>query len=150
MSSIGIDANVNKDEVVKLNNEMEADIVYENKSFAWLKFLWIIPLIFLALIVFIGSIYLTQVNIVPDNVVGSNYSAMGYSVISDSYSVNMGDISVGSKVILGDSESYTGPYLSDYNSMTVRDISNKVIYLEGSSGKTAKVSIYDILYIINR
>lgn len=152
MESIDIDIeDIDEKEIVRLEDEIEADIVYETKSHNWLKLLVVIPIGLVVFAVFVGVIFLSQVKIVPvEGIVGAEYSVVGVSIIPDSYRANPKDIVEGGTVVIGSSSDFIGPFMKSFEIAEVGKTSSQYIYIKQEGTKDLKrIPIFDVLYVVN-
>lgn len=152
MESIDIDIeDIDEKEVVRLEDEIEADIVYETKSRNWLKLLAVIPIGLIVFAVFVGVIFLSQVKIVPiEGIVGAKYSMAGVSIIPDSYKANPKDIVEGGTIVIGSSSDFIGPFMKSFEVAEVGKTSDQYIYIKQEGTKDLKrIPIFDVLYVVN-
>lgn len=153
METIGIGVDFNSDEIIELNDKIDADIVMETKRRpAYFKFLWIVPLFALAAALFFTILFLSQNKIVKGDVVGASYVVGQYSIVPSSYVIQNRDILEGSDIYVKTSKDpFIGPILKDYELRTVRQVKDLIISVDQDGTKDLKnVPVYDVIYVKNK
>lgn len=151
MSTIGVTDPKERGRVVELNDDIEADIVYENKSRTWLKLLWIVPLTAVLIGLFITVIYISQVRFVPAHVVGAEYTVGRFSVVPDNYKPNTSNILPGNQVVIKtDSDPFFGPFITKYEIKEVKEVKDLTIkVVKDDDEKNLKtIPIFDVQYVL--
>lgn len=150
MSSIGLDIDIDNEEIIELYDEMEADIVYEDNNKAWIKGIILVPIIAALISIFLFIVFISQVKIVPANVIGAEYTIGESSIVPDTYVAKNKDIIVGSKVIVGTKDnSFIGPIMKNYEIVEIKKINDLVISVSQPGTKDLRnVPIFQVLYVL--
>ena len=147
MEKLGID--YEEKDVIKLNNDMEADVIFETGTKKYKKFLIIIPMSILLLLCLFSTIILSQNKIVFNKIVDANYNFGNISIISNSYSVTTNDMKIGSNIMYTDSnDNQSSPFVTSYKTGIVKQISGMILYIKiPTSQDLLQVPIFHVLYI---
>lgn len=153
MASIDVDIEgYDENEVIRLHDEIEADIVYETPRRGWLKYLLVIPALAIVFVLFLGVVYLSQVRLVPhSNVVGAVHEIAGFSIVPSTYRADPSDMIPGSTVIIAGESDFIGPFLLRHETARVARVSDQFIYVEQEGTKDLRrVPVFDVIYVIGK